>query len=676
MNTHPHPAPAHLLRSRPCIAMALLSTMLAFQARANVDVDLVLWHGYDFFYGDVGMVATNPAPVTYHRVESPNGLIWQNTGSDNSGSSASLSLTNDLAVLLNEVTNGLWSLTLNVGDASEEQYAFSISVDNVTTGLFGNALISAPAYASTVATNPPLIEWTGPSHLPTLRVTVSEANPPYTYGDSANLPSTATNWTPSVPLSPVDQSVFLNYRSNDFVDIVFSTPTNLAGGASPAGWTATGDISTYHYTRFFVPGGGSDLGDAVDAPELTWTTGGDADWFAQTDETSDGVDAAQSGPIGDFETSWIETTIDGPGILSFSWGIFADENDYLEVEWNGYPDTQIDGEWGWDTYEIFLDPGPNTIRWTFYNEDPTGAGLWDAGFLDEVVYEPEAYHEAELELNIQRNTQGGSTHYSVFPHLAYSNPYASVDSPNGMCSGDETSASSAQFATLQDAIDEIEAGPWTIFFDDGASSTEYYFGITVDSLTTNDLPPVLVLDPPDGATGVSTNTGYAWLGDPSFDSLTVSVRDVENSVSLGFANLPATETIWTNGPALPSGTNGFSAAYTSFGFLGLTIDEPMDDFGNPPAFWDASVNLTIRGYSRFVAGSGLVPVVLLPPELLGGDLALSFVSQSGAFHFVEYNTNLVDGFWMPATNFPGDGTTNQITLPTTNRAAYYRILTQ
>jgi len=672
MNTHPCPTtPARLLRSKPCIAMALLSTMLVFQARANVDVDLVLWHGYDFFYGDVGLVATNPAPVTYHRVESPNALIWQNTGSNNTGSSATLTLTNDLAVLLNEVTNGLWSLTLNVGDASEEQYAFSVSVANVTTGLFGNALISAPAYASIVATNPPLIEWTGPSHLPTLRVTVSEANPPYTYGDSASLPSTATNWTPSVPLSLVDQSVFLNYRSNDFVGIVFTTPTNLVGGASPAGWTSTGDISTYHYTQFFVPGGsGSDLGDAVDAPELDWTTGGDGDWFAQTDETSDGVDAAQSGPIGDFETSWIETTIDGPGILSFSWGTFADIDDYLEVEWNGYPEYQIDGEWGWDTYEIFLDPGPNTIRWTFYNEDPTDAGLWDAGFLDEVVYEPEAYHEAELELKIQCETQGGSTYYLVFPKLAYANPFASVESFNGLCSGDEYQASSPYFATLQDAIDEIEAGPWVIFFDDEYSSTEYYFDITVDSLSTNALPPVLVLDPPDGASDVATNTAYQWLGPATFDTLLVGVNSLEMVV------LPITTTIWTNAPTLLPGTNSFGVTYTQNNFLGLTISEPEDDNLNPLAFWDASVFLKTSGYSIFVAGSSLVPVVLLPPMVVNGDFSLSFISQPGALHFVEYSTNLVDGPWMPATNFPGDGTTNRVTLPTTNSAAFYRVLTQ
>ena len=655
--------------------VAVLISVMPTQTRANVDVDLTLWHGYTFYYGDVSLTTTNPAPITYHRVESPNALIWQNSGSDNSSSSASLSLTNDLSVLVDEVTNGLWSLTLNVGDASEQNYAFSVDLANVTTGLFGNALITTPTYGSTVTTNQPLLEWTGPAQLPTLNLQISSDGFPYTLHDSAILPSTTTNWTPTVPIPGGNQSIFINYRSNLYTGATFSIPTNLVGGATVSGWSDATTISTYHYSTFTVPGTGSALGEAVDAPAFNWTTGGDGDWFDQTFETSDGTDAAQSGPIGDFESSWIETTIEGPGILSFSWGTFADSGDILEVELNGYSEDQIDGDWGWDYTDIFLDPGPNTIRWTFYNDDPT-AGDQDAAFLDEVSFELELYHEAELDMDIQRVTQGGTTHYLIFPSLLYSNPFASVESPNGLCSGDDSSSSSVQFATLQDAINEIEAGSWFITFDNGSFDTEYYFDIAVNSLTTNDLPPALILEPLHGATSVATNSGYHWIGPPTFDELIVSARDISPSVSLGFASLPTAATSWTNGPALPLGTNSFSAAYTKNNVLGLTIDEPINfDTGDPLAYWDASVTLTTRGFSVFEVG-GFAPVVLLPPTLSGGNFGLSFVSQPGAIHYVQYSTNLVTGPWMPSTNFPGNGTTNQITMPTTNSAAYYRIQTE
>lgn len=114
-------------------------------------------------------------------------------------------------------------------------------------------------------------------------------------------------------------------------------------------------------------------------------------------------------------------------------------------------------------------------------------------------------------------------------------------------------------------------------------------------------------------------------------------------------------------------------------FAGLTISEPMDWDYYSPASWSTDVMISSSGRSRFVVTEGgIVPMAgpMLPPILVGGDFGLSFISQSGATHFVEYTTNLVTGPWMPASNFPGDGTTNLFMAPATNPAAYYRIETQ
>ena len=103
--------------------------------------------------------------------------------------------------------------------------------------------------------------------------------------------------------------------------------------------------------------------------------------------------------------------------------------------------------------------------------------------------------------------------------------------------------------------------------------------------------------------------------------------------------------------------------------------------------WDAPLTISADGNSwswdfgdgetmtwkRVLASS---PVTILPPIMAGSDFVLSFISQPDALHFVEYSTNLVDGPWMSATNFPGNGTTNQIVLPATNPATFYRIQTQ
>ena len=54
------------------------------------------------------------------------------------------------------------------------------------------------------------------------------------------------------------------------------------------------------------------LEEALDAPGLVWTTGGDAPWFGQTTNTHDNVDAAQSGALmNSGQASWLEITVTG-----------------------------------------------------------------------------------------------------------------------------------------------------------------------------------------------------------------------------------------------------------------------------------------------------------------------------------------------------------------------------
>ncbi|HOC71656.1 MAG TPA: hypothetical protein PKL54_02510 [Candidatus Hydrogenedentes bacterium] len=55
------------------------------------------------------------------------------------------------------------------------------------------------------------------------------------------------------------------------------------------------------------------LCEAVENCALTWNTSGDASWFGQTDVTTDGFDAAQSGGIGDDQSSVMETTVTPQG---------------------------------------------------------------------------------------------------------------------------------------------------------------------------------------------------------------------------------------------------------------------------------------------------------------------------------------------------------------------------
>ncbi len=128
------------------------------------------------------------------------------------------------------------------------------------------------------------------------------------------------------------------------------------------------------------------LCEAVDACELMWTSGGDARWTAQTNETSDGIDAAASGAIADFQESWIATTVEGPGALYFYWKVSSEENwDYLTFDVSGVARDAISGEIGWQYQRQEIPPGVHTVSWTYAKNSSLSDGA-DRGWLDQVQY--------------------------------------------------------------------------------------------------------------------------------------------------------------------------------------------------------------------------------------------------------------------------------------------------
>lgn len=146
---------------------------------------------------------------------------------------------------------------------------------------------------------------------------------------------------------------------------------------------------------------GDSLGDAVDAPGYNWITGGDAYWFHQTSTTHDGVDAAQSGVLDQGEESWIETTVTGPGTVSFwlklSAGYFDDGEDYFE----DYLEFSIDGstwDWfygevDWFDYEVSIGPGLHVLRWRYVKDAPCCLGTDDTAWLDQFSFSPDVAPE-------------------------------------------------------------------------------------------------------------------------------------------------------------------------------------------------------------------------------------------------------------------------------------------
>ena len=160
---------------------------------------------------------------------------------------------------------------------------------------------------------------------------------------------------------------------------------------------------------------GGALADALDNL-LTFTTGGDASWYAQTSQTHDGVGAATSGTVDNGESSWLQTTVSGMGTISFWWNVSSESGyDFLEFLVDGTVVDSISGtsgSWAQVTYQI-SSSGPHTIQWRYRKDYSVSSGL-DAGFVDQVTWTPASSATYTVTLYMNDGT-GTSRQYSSVP---------------------------------------------------------------------------------------------------------------------------------------------------------------------------------------------------------------------------------------------------------------------
>ena len=131
-----------------------------------------------------------------------------------------------------------------------------------------------------------------------------------------------------------------------------------------------------------------DLAEAVDAPQLFLTTGGDAAWVGHTAVTHDGTDAARNGLLSDGQSSTMDTMLNGPGTLKFWWKVSSETNaDALTFSVNGVPQGAISGEEDWHIFSINLLPGPQHLEWTYFKDGAFSEGA-DRGWVDQMSFVP------------------------------------------------------------------------------------------------------------------------------------------------------------------------------------------------------------------------------------------------------------------------------------------------
>ncbi len=193
------------------------------------------------------------------------------------------------------------------------------------------------------------------------------------------------------------------------------------------------------------------LGAALDAPSRTWSTGGNASWFGQDSVSHDGIASAQSGAITHNQSSWMETTVTGPGRVTFWWKVSSELGwDRIFFYVGGSLAGIMSGEQDWEEQTRLVDAGSHTLRWSYEKDGGVSAGS-DCAWVDRFVWTPAPTAPENVAAGNGQHTDrivitwdpaSGASHYRV----SRSDTLAGPKTPLG--SGWQTDTSFTDFSTI------------------------------------------------------------------------------------------------------------------------------------------------------------------------------------------------------------------------------------
>ncbi|NIM13105.1 MAG: hypothetical protein GTO45_13395 [Candidatus Aminicenantes bacterium] len=170
-----------------------------------------------------------------------------------------------------------------------------------------------------------------------------------------------------------------------------------------------GKFSTYQFGT--ICGG-------VDNCDLTWVTGGNADWFEQTADYYYDDDAVQSGAISHSQSTYIQTTVIGPGQLSFWWKVSSSYSDYLKFYIDGELKNSISGTYSYSTWHqrtYTISEGTHTLKWSYEKNAYYTYGS-DCGWVDKVEYTPDlaiVLNRSQLTFGVIAGSTPGDQTFSI-----------------------------------------------------------------------------------------------------------------------------------------------------------------------------------------------------------------------------------------------------------------------
>ncbi|MBI4712424.1 MAG: fibronectin type III domain-containing protein [Planctomycetes bacterium] len=244
---------------------------------------------------------------------------------------------------------------------------------------------------------------------------------------------------------------------------------NIASGSHTVRWTYTKNSSGVSYDDCgwvdlieYAPLQIVALDEAVDNTSLTWSTGGNANWFGQTGTSYFGGDAAQSGDIADSQSTYLQTTVTGPGNLSFWWKVSSESSfDYLKfyidsVEQSG----KISGSTSWAQKTYSITAGSHTVKWEYDKDGSVSTGS-DCGWVDKVEFTPTSLSlgEAVDNTSLTWNTSGDAVWFG--------------QTTTSYSGGDAAQSGAIADSQFSEMTTDVSGGSVTFWWKVSSASTDY-----------------------------------------------------------------------------------------------------------------------------------------------------------------------------------------------------------
>lgn len=406
-----------------------------------------------------------------------------------------------------------------------------------------------------------------------------------------------------------------------------------------------------------------DLPQALGLTNVVWLNLNSPAWFAESTNTHDGFAAASVGPLAYGKSSSLQTSVTGPGTLSFWWCGLQYATMTFQLDGITKMNLQFSTGSGWIKHTFFLGSGVHHLNWTAANQ---ASSFYNSiGLLDQVSFTPGTTPVSISTQPVsQTNAAGNSVTFSVgtigTPPISYQWYFNSV----------AISGATGSSLTLNN-IQAGDAGNYFVLANNGygtATSSNAVLTVTPSApvITTQPAGGTLLLGSTitfsSGASGTSP-INFQWLfngvliSDATNTSLTLT--NIQYADGGGYS-LQASNVI-----GVVTSSVAMLSPY-SIADLGATLDNPAFTWSTTNVAWFPQTNTTHDGVSAAQSGAisgtqqSTLQGVVNGPATVTYWWKVSCDSFWVNLAFVRNGTvqNAIAGTvdWVQATNYIGAGT--------------------